>query len=65
MKFILYSSGLETDFSGLKDPAAFLDDIKTNKILIEKARYKQEEFDKYLKQIRIGNKSEKQKKNAG
>ena len=65
MKFILYSSGLETNFSGLKDPAAFLDDIKTNKILIEKARYKQEEFDKYLKQIRIGNKSEKQKKNAG
>ena len=31
LKFIVYSSGLETDFSELKDPVAFLDEIKTIK----------------------------------
>ena len=30
--------------------------------MIEKGQYKQEEFDKYLKQIRIANKSEEQEK---
>ena len=39
LKFIAYSSGLENNFSGLKNHATFLDDIKTNKILIEEARY--------------------------
>ena len=28
LKFIVNSTGLETNFSELKDPAAFLDDIK-------------------------------------
>ena len=31
LKFIVNSSGLETDFSELKDPAAFLDSIKNVK----------------------------------
>ena len=30
--------------------------------MIEEAQYKQEEFQRYLTKIRIGNKSEKQKK---
>ena len=61
--FIINSSGLKTDFKGLKDPAFFniiliiiiiiiiivINYIKTNKILGEEAQYKQEEFGKYLK----------------
>ena len=49
LKFIVNSSGLETDFSELKDPVAFLDSVKKREISIEEAQYKQEEFIKYLK----------------
>ena len=35
LKFIVNSSGLETDFSELKDPVAVLDSIKIHEILIE------------------------------
>ena len=59
LKFIVNSSGLETDFSELKDPVAFLDSIKKRELLIEEVRHKQEEFNRY-KKIKIGNKSEKQ-----
>ena len=50
MKFIISSSGTETDFSELKDTVAFLDSIKKPKISIEEAWHKQEEFNGYLKQ---------------
>ena len=56
MKFIVNSSNPETYFSELKNPVAFLDSIKKRKTLIEEARYKQQEFNRYLKKIRIGNK---------
>ena len=59
MKFIVDISGLETNFSDLKDPAAFLDSIKKREMSIEEARQKQEEFNRYLKKVRTGNKSEK------
>ena len=36
MKFIVHSSGLETDFSELKDHVAFLDSIKKREILMKK-----------------------------
>ena len=36
--------------------------ILKHKISIKEARYKQEEFDKYLKRITIGNKFEQQQK---
>ena len=49
MKFILHSSGLEIDFSELKDPVAFLDSIKNCEISIEEAQQKQEEFSGYLR----------------
>ena len=62
MKFIVNSSGTETDFTELKDPLAFLDSIRKHEISIEEAQHKQEEFNRYLKKIRIGNKSEKKKK---
>ena len=47
LKFIVNSTGLQTDFSELKDPVAFLDSIKKREIVVEEARYKQEEFDRY------------------
>ena len=49
LKFIVNGSGLEANFSELKGPAAFLDSIKKREILIEEARHKQEEFNRYLK----------------
>ena len=61
MKFTVQSSGQETDFR-IRDPITFLNLIKQNKTLIEKAWYEQEEFNKHIKQIRIVNKSEEQKK---
>ena len=62
LKYTVSSTSLETDFSDLRDPVAFLDSIKKPLISIEEARYKQEEFDRYLKKIRGGNKSDEQKK---
>ena len=62
MKIIVDSSGLETDFSELKDPVAFLDSIKKREISMEEAQHKKEEFNRYLTKIRIGDNSEKQKK---
>ena len=38
LKFIANTTGLEIDFSELKDPAAFLDSITKREILIEEAR---------------------------
>ena len=64
MEFIVKSSGLQTDFSELKVPVAFLDSIKIRGILIEETQHKQKEFNWY-KKISIGNKSEKEKKNIG
>ena len=63
MKFIVYSSGLETDFSDLKYHVAFVDSIKKREILIGKAQHKQEVFNRHLAKIRMGNKSEKWQKN--
>ena len=62
MKFTFNSSSLETDFSELKDLVGFLDSIKKRETSIKEAQHGQEEFNKYLKIIRIGNKSEKQQK---
>ena len=42
LKFIISSSGTETDFSELKDPVALLDNIEKREISIEEARHKQE-----------------------
>ena len=61
MKFIVNSSVPETDLSELKDLVAFLDSIEKRQILIE-LQQKQEESKRYLKKIKIGNKSEKKKK---
>ena len=61
MKFIVNNSVLETDFSKLKDPVAFVDSIEKREISMEEAKHKQQEFNRHLTKIRIGNKSKKQK----
>ena len=62
LKFIVNSIGVETDFRELKDPEAFLGSIKKPEISLEETRYKQKQFRRYLKRIKTGNKSDKQKK---
>ena len=49
MKFIIISSGTETNFSELKDPVAFLDNLRKREISLEEAQQKQKEFNRYLK----------------
>ena len=49
LKFIISSSGTETNFSESKDPFAFLDSIRRREISIEEAQHRQEEFNRYLK----------------
>ena len=65
VKFIINSIDLETDFSELRDPVAFLNSIKKPEILIEEARHKRKKFNRYLKKVTIGNKSEKREKSIG
>ena len=49
LKFIVNSTGLETNFSELKHPVDFLDSIEKREISIEEARYNQKELDRYFK----------------
>ena len=53
---------METNFSAKKDPITFLNDIKTGRITIKETKDLQEDFIKYLKKIRRGNKIDPQKK---
>ena len=53
LKYFAEESGLETDFSAKDDPITVPNDIKTIKITIEEAKASQEDFNKYLKMIRI------------
>ena len=62
LNFIAESGGNETNFTNLEDLAVILNDIKTDKLKLEEAKKVQEDFNKQLKNIRKGNKSEKQKK---
>ena len=48
LKLVVNSSGLQSDFSELKDPVAFLDSIKKREISIEEAQYRQDEFNRHL-----------------
>ena len=51
----------KTNFRKLGHLVKFLKDIKIKKTPIEEERYEQEEFNEYIKQIRIGKTSEEQK----
>ena len=61
MKYHVNSSNKETDFSELKDSITFLNKIGDGKVTFEKERNKRDAFNGYLRSIRKGHKSEKQK----
>ena len=56
LNYKVTSSGEEYKFVGLKDPLAFLNDIKKGKISIQKVKNTQKYYNKYLNLIRRGNK---------
>ena len=67
LKYVVKKSGakkdsIEYNFNKIKDPITFLNDIKKDKISIQEAKDKQENYYDYLKKIRKGNKSANQKR---
>ena len=53
LTFNVNRSGLETDFSVLKNPVAILYTLKKIVISIKEGKYKQDEFYKYLEQLEL------------
>ena len=67
LKYVLEKGGakkdsIEYNFSKIKDPITFLNEIKKCKISIQEEKDKQENYYNYLKKIRKGNKSANQKR---
>ena len=62
LDYAVASSGKKFDFGSLKDPIAFLNDIKKGKISLQKAKNKQQNYRNYLNIIRRGNKNNNQRK---
>ena len=67
LKYVVEKSGakkdsIEYNFSKIKDPITFLNEIKKCKISIQEEKDKQENYYNYLKKIRKGNKSANQKR---
>ena len=61
MKYHVNNSNKETDFSELKNSITFLNKIGDGKVTFEQERNKRDAFNGYLRSIRKGHKSEKQK----
>ena len=62
LKYVVVSSDDEYSFDKLKDPIAFLDDIKKGKISLKEAKDQQQDYFNYLNIIRRGNKNANQRK---
>ena len=62
LKYFTESTNMETDFSAKENPITFHNNIKTNRITRTEAKDTQEDFNKYLKMIRRGNKTDQEKK---
>ena len=62
LEYVVYSSKKIYNFSELKDPPTLLDEIKKGEVTLEEARNYQKDYLSYLKNIRKGNKSAKQRK---
>ena len=67
LKYVVEKSGAKKDsieysFNKIKDPMTLLKDIGDDKISIQEAKDKQENYYNYLKKIRKGNKSANQKR---
>ena len=63
LTFNVNKSGLETDFSVLKNPVAILYTLKKIVISIKEGKYKQEEFYEYLEQLELEVNLKNKKKN--
>ena len=63
LTFNVNRSGLETDFSVLKNPVAILYTLKKVVISIKEGKYKQEEFYEYLEQLELEVNLKNKKKN--
>ena len=63
LTFNVNRSGLETDFSVLKNPVAVLYTLKKIVISIKEGKYKQEEFYEYLEQLELEVNLKNKKKN--
>ena len=61
LNFIVENTGAKTNFTEVKDPMIFLNNIKTGKLKLEEAKNLQEDFNKLLKNIQKRNKCEKEK----
>ena len=61
LKYTVIGSGEEFEFDRSEDHVLFLNDIKKCKISLEEAKNLQQDYEKYLKEIRKGNKSTEQK----
>ena len=62
LKYVTESSAIETDFSVKANPVYFFNNVKTNKITIEKTKASPEDFTKYLNIIRKGKKLKNKEK---
>ena len=62
LKYVTESSAIETDFSVKANPVYFFNNVKTNKITIEKTKASPEDFIKYLNIIRKGKKLKNKEK---
>ena len=63
LTFNVNRSGLEIDFSVLKNPVAILYTLKKIVISIKEGKYKQEEFYEYLEQLELEVNLKNKKKN--
>ena len=63
LKYTVISSGEKFGFDESEDPVLFLNDIKNGKIPLDDAKNLQQDYGKYLKEMRKGNKRAEQKRN--
>ena len=61
LKYTIISSCEEFESDKSEDPLVFLNDIKNGKISLEETKNLQQDYEKYLKEIRKGNKSAEKK----
>ena len=59
MKCYVYSSTTESNFGELKGLITFLNNTRHDNLTLEQAQNEQVAFNRYLKSIRIGNKSKR------
>ena len=62
LEYVILSNDMAYNFSVEKDPISFLNDIKSGKTTLKKAKEAQQNYLYYLNIIRKGNKNENQKR---